>query len=239
MPCPRLFLKHLSFLFQAQQSKSKSLYAYLSTADDFDDEGHNVTSLSGRWKNKHLDGGTEPRTTLLDQETLISDDLGHPHNQYGLTDTEPFPGGYHWWKKKIIDLRSRAPTGWHFGAWIATFQASCVLLVNLIILIYTIYKTGGLSSSGLVFQGDCDTVDHLDIGIHLVINILSTLLLGASNYVLQSLSALTRMEVDEAHERGSWLDIGLQSIDNLKYTSRWKRLVWIFLSAASIPLHLL
>ncbi|KAE9399621.1 hypothetical protein BT96DRAFT_820335 [Gymnopus androsaceus JB14] len=46
------------------------------------------------------------------------------------------------------------------------------------------------------------------------------------------------MEVDEAHERGFWLDIGLQSIGNLKYTSRWKRLVWILLSAASIPLHL-
>ena len=103
---------------------------------------------------------------------------------------------------------------------------------------YTTIKTGG-SSSGLAFQGDCDAVDHLAIGIHLVINLLSTLLLGASNYVLQSLSAPTRMEVDKAHERGSWLDIGLQSIGNLKYTRRWKRLVWILLSAASIPLHLL
>ncbi|KAE9399343.1 hypothetical protein BT96DRAFT_1019516 [Gymnopus androsaceus JB14] len=222
--------------FPLQVLQSKSSYISVSTADD-SEEGYGVTSHSGHWKNKHSDGGMESQTTLLDQETLIPDDLGPLHYQYGLPDTEPFPGSYHWWKKRIIDLHSCAPTGWHFGAWIATFQASCILLINVIILIYTTIKTGG-SSSGLVFQGDCNKVDRLAIGIHLVINLLSTLLLGASNYVLQSLSAPTRTEVDKAHERESWLDIGLQSIGNLKYTSRWKRLVWILLSAASIPLHL-
>ncbi|KAE9390053.1 hypothetical protein BT96DRAFT_738538, partial [Gymnopus androsaceus JB14] len=92
---------------------------------------------------------------------------------------------------------------------------------------------------GVVYQGDCNTVDHLDIGIHLVINILSTLLLGASNYIMQSLSAPTRTEIDQAHKRGSWLDIGVQSMRNLVYTSRWKRWLWISLAVFSIPLHLL
>ncbi|KIK53463.1 hypothetical protein GYMLUDRAFT_178948 [Collybiopsis luxurians FD-317 M1] len=134
-------------------------------------------------------------------------------------------------------LQNRLPTGWRFGAWLATFQAATVLLINIIILIWSAVRTGG-GSSGLVFQGDCNEVDHISIGIHLVINVLSTLLLGASNYIMQSLCAPTRREVDEAHKRGSWLDIGLQSLRNLRYTSRRKRLLWIALSASSIPLHL-
>ncbi|KIK53476.1 hypothetical protein GYMLUDRAFT_178964 [Collybiopsis luxurians FD-317 M1] len=134
-------------------------------------------------------------------------------------------------------LQDRLPTGWHFGAWLATLQAATVLLINIAGLIWSSVRTGG-AISGLVFQGDCNEVDRISIGVHLVINVLSTLLLGASNYIMQSLCAPTRKEVDEAHERGSWLDIGLQSVRNLKYTSRWKRLVWITLSASSIPLHL-
>ncbi|KAF9060840.1 hypothetical protein BDP27DRAFT_1272764, partial [Rhodocollybia butyracea] len=55
---------------------------------------------------------------------------------------------------------------------------------------------------------------------------------------MQSLSAPTRTEVDRAHEKGFWLDIGLQSMHNLKHTSRWKWLLWTLLFASSIPLHL-
>ncbi|KIK53457.1 hypothetical protein GYMLUDRAFT_134315, partial [Collybiopsis luxurians FD-317 M1] len=127
---------------------------------------------------------------------------------------------------------------WRFGAWLATFQAATVLLINIIILIWSAVRAGG-GSSGLVFQGDCNEVDHISIGIHLVINVLSTLLLGASNYIMQSLCAPTRREVDEAHKRGSWLDVGVQSLRNLRYTSRRKRLLWMALSVSSIPLHLL
>ncbi|KIK55855.1 hypothetical protein GYMLUDRAFT_174976, partial [Collybiopsis luxurians FD-317 M1] len=86
--------------------------------------------------------------------------------------------------------------------------------------------------------GDCDTVGHVSIGIHLVINILSTLLLGASNYVIQSLCAPTRSEVEKAHSRGSWLDIGVQSVRNLKHQSRSKRTLWLALFLSSIPLHI-
>ncbi|KIK55864.1 hypothetical protein GYMLUDRAFT_175006, partial [Collybiopsis luxurians FD-317 M1] len=130
------------------------------------------------------------------------------------------------------------PTGWRFGAWLATTQAVAVLFLNIVILIWSSISAGW-SSSGSVFQGDCDTVGHVSIGIHLVINILSTLLLGASNYVMQSLCAPTRSEVDKAHARGSWLDIGVQSVRNLKYQSRSKRTLWLALFLSSIPLHLL
>jgi hypothetical protein len=33
-----------------------------------------------------------------------------------------------------------------------------------------------------LYQGECDKVQHLDIGFHLLINMLSTTLLSASNF---------------------------------------------------------
>ncbi|KIK53553.1 hypothetical protein GYMLUDRAFT_232735 [Collybiopsis luxurians FD-317 M1] len=142
-----------------------------------------------------------------------------------------------YWKRTTENLGSRLPTGWRFGACMATFQAIVVLLLNIVILIWSGMKSRW-SSSGPVFQGDCDTVGHISIGIHLVINVLSTLLLGASNYVMQSLCAPTRSEVDKAHARGSWLNIGGQSLRNLKHQSRSKKLLWLALCTSSIPLHL-
>ncbi|KAF9061623.1 hypothetical protein BDP27DRAFT_1485813 [Rhodocollybia butyracea] len=139
---------------------------------------------------------------------------------------------------KTNEVRSCMPTGWHFGAWIATLQAGVVLLINIITLLVCLGKTGGSIGIAQIFEGDCNTVDHATLGIHLVINVLSTLLLSASNYVMQSLSAPTRNEVDRAHKKGFWLDIGLQSMHNLKRTRGWKRLLWTLLSISSIPLHL-
>ncbi|KAF5381868.1 hypothetical protein D9757_008367 [Collybiopsis confluens] len=138
------------------------------------------------------------------------------------------------WTRRI---KSRLPTGWRFGAWLATFGASVVLLVNIFILVWSATESGG-SPIGIGFQGNCNTMNRYSVGIHLVINVLSTVLLGASNYVMQTLCAPTRDEVNRAHEKGIWLDIGLQSIRNLKYTSRLNRLLWIALSISSIPLHL-
>ncbi|KAF5381870.1 hypothetical protein D9757_008368 [Collybiopsis confluens] len=140
-------------------------------------------------------------------------------------------------RRTITRIKSKLPTGWRFGARFAVFEASAVLLTNILILVWSVAKSGG-NAIGVAFQGDCDTVDHYSVGIHIIINVLSTVLLGASNYSMQTLCAPTREEVDRAHERGIWLDIGLQSMRNLKYTSRIKRTLWVGLAVSSIPLHL-
>lgn len=75
--------------------------------------------------------------------------------------------------------------------------------------------------------------------LHLAICILSSLLLGASNYCMQILSAPTRKEVDAAHAKRKWLSIGVASIKNLLYVDRRKTFVYILLGVSSIPLHLL
>ena len=77
--------------------------------------------------------------------------------------------------------------------------------------------------------------------IHLGINIVSTLLLGASNYCAQLLVAPTRSEVDRAHEKKDWLDIGVPSFRNLwkRRIARKRKATWTLLMISSVFLHLI
>jgi len=72
-----------------------------------------------------------------------------------------------------------------------------------------------------------------------MINILSTLLLSASNYCMQCMSAPTRKEVDEAHAGRKWLDIGIQSLRNVSKIEKKRGVLYCLLAFSSIPLHLL
>ena len=75
--------------------------------------------------------------------------------------------------------------------------------------------------------------------LHLAINVLSTILLSASNYCIQCLSSPTRQEVNKAHANAEWLDIGVPSIRDLRYIG-WRRIItWWLLGLNSVPLHLM
>lgn len=91
--------------------------------------------------------------------------------------------------------------------------------------------------------------------LHICINILSTLLLSASNCeynpksfctsglqaadTMQVISSPTRSEVDKAHQASRWLDIGVPGIRNLISITKTRVVWWALLAISSIPLHLL
>ena len=87
--------------------------------------------------------------------------------------------------------------------------------------------------------GTCDSVRFYNRWLHFLINALSTILLGASNYCAQLLVAPTRKEVDRAHGDKRWLDIGVQSFRNLRTVNTERKVVWVFLMLSSGLLHLL
>jgi hypothetical protein len=118
----------------------------------------------------------------------------------------------------------------HFAVW-----ATIVFLINVTITIWG----STYSKSGVLLEGDCDRVKRLNTGLHVLINVLSTILLSGSNYCMQCLSAPTRSEVDSAHAKGTWLDIGIPSIRNVKHLSRKRTILWVLLALTSLPLHLL
>ncbi|CAH0056929.1 unnamed protein product [Clonostachys solani] len=137
--------------------------------------------------------------------------------------------------------RKWIPTGWKFGTAAAAFLTSIVLIINIVVAIICRAKISsktGSSSIGPVLSGDCASINKIGIGIHLVINIVSTLLLGASNYCMQTLSAPTREDIDKAHKRGSWMDIGIPSLRNIRFVRKRRLLVCLSLALTSIPLHL-
>ncbi|CAO2650076.1 Nn.00g013680.m01.CDS01 [Neocucurbitaria sp. VM-36] len=130
-------------------------------------------------------------------------------------------------------------TGWRFGVLNFAIWASVVFLINLIVTIWG--STATLTEKGVFLDGECAYIKKLNSGLHVLINILSTILLSGSNYCMQCLSAPTRAEVDWAHGnmRRTWLDIGVPGLRNLRHISRWRSFLWCLLGLSSFPLHLL
>ncbi|KAI1099322.1 hypothetical protein F4804DRAFT_337336 [Jackrogersella minutella] len=114
-----------------------------------------------------------------------------------------------------------------------------ILTTNLTLTIYTRLRYPSKKGIGLIYQGDCDTIGKLDQWIHLLINVLSTGILSASNYCIQLQASPTRDDIDRAHREHKWLDIGVPSLRNFGYIGKWRRLCWILLAFCALPFHLM
>lgn len=145
------------------------------------------------------------------------------------------------WRKTLGPILRRLPTGWKLGSTGAAVLTFVILIANISVTAVSyskIRQRGYKTSVAPIRTGDCEDIKELGIVIHLVINILSTLLLGASSYCMQCVSAPTHKDVDRAHANGSWVDIGIPSFRNLRFISRRRLFVWICLCLTSLPLHL-
>jgi hypothetical protein len=129
---------------------------------------------------------------------------------------------------------------WRTSLYMFMGLACAVFIVNTGILAWIVWTRGTNDGVDILYEASCDKTKKVNIGIHLLINILSSALLSASNYCMQCLSAPTRPEVDKAHSKGHWLDIGIPSLHNVVSASfaRRKKLCWWILAFSSFPLHL-
>lgn len=108
-----------------------------------------------------------------------------------------------------------------------------------VVTIYASVTAGVTGGIDTLQHGDCFLTKKLSMWLHVAINMLSTMLLGASNYCMQYSSSPTREEVDEAHLKGSWLGIAVPSVRNLRHIS-WRRVtLWWLLGLGSLPSHLM
>ncbi|THX14844.1 hypothetical protein D6D17_03147 [Aureobasidium pullulans] len=139
----------------------------------------------------------------------------------------------------LPERKSWFKSGWRVGATSAAALATLSLALNLIatVLIARHSKfTAGISS---IYTGNCKMVEKYDTWIHLAINVISTALLSGSNYCMQVLCAPNRKEVDDAHARKRYMDIGVPSLRNLTLIRKEKLLLWCLLGLSSLPLHLM
>lgn len=120
---------------------------------------------------------------------------------------------------------------------LGTTTIVCVINFVLAMILWSHYElTDGVAT---LYQGDCDYVRRMNTGLHILINILSTLLLGASNLTLQLVAAPTRREINNAHRNRAWLDISVPSLRNLGWISRTSLAIWYNLATSPIPIHFL
>ena len=134
-------------------------------------------------------------------------------------------------------------TGWHTGVLACATSVMVVLLINVSLTIYAAtnpeYKMASESGIRTLYEGSCDKSRAIGLWLHLGINVLSTLLLSGSNYTQQCLAAPTRSEIDDAHARRRWMDIGVPSVRNLFRIKAERMFLWMAIGITSIPLHLL
>ncbi|MCJ1403721.1 hypothetical protein MMC11_006944 [Xylographa trunciseda] len=152
------------------------------------------------------------------------------------TDNADVPHPSH---RKSPSATYRHLSGWRKGVAPAAITATIVLCINIGIAIWATTKAGTVDGIGVLYQGACTNSSQINTGLHLAVNILSTLLLGAGNYTMQCLSSPTRAEVDRAHRQGVWLDVGVPSVRNISRIGRGRAVLWVLLGLSSLPLHLL
>ena len=133
---------------------------------------------------------------------------------------------------------------WIKGALLCTWGSGAILLLNIILTLIAIGI--GYSKSGdkhptytELYKGECSVTNGWTTGMHIIINILSTALLAASNYVMQCLSAPTRPDVNEAHTQRKWVDIGTFSIRNFGIMDTKRKVLWVLLFISSFPIHMM
>ena len=127
--------------------------------------------------------------------------------------------------------------GYQFGVVCCASITGIVFLINLISILITTQKINISHGLGTLLRGDCIRTKNSSQWLHLLINLLGTLLLGASNYCMQCLSSPTCKDIDKAHRENMWLDIGVPSLRNLRRIPWNRTLLWGILGISSLPLH--
>jgi len=109
---------------------------------------------------------------------------------------------------------------------------------NIAFLIWAYRVDEPLDGIGTLFEGSCETAGRLNTGAHVVLNVASSLFLGAGNYCMQVLVAPSRSQVRKANLLGSnSYDIGVHSLHNLKQVRLSKQILWLGLCLCSTLLH--
>ena len=104
-------------------------------------------------------------------------------------------------------------SGWRVGVAVGTVATTIVLLTNVISTIY-ITQHYQVVEQGIytIIGSSADSCLKAKKWLHMLINIAGTSLLSASNYCMQCLSLPTRQEVDLAHKKQKWLDVGIPTM---------------------------
>ncbi|TGZ80807.1 hypothetical protein EX30DRAFT_39561 [Ascodesmis nigricans] len=112
-------------------------------------------------------------------------------------------------EKHPSNPRFNKKSHWRSVINLAVFTMGVITFANLLLFVTVLGKHGWGNSTQLLQEGKCKTVKISSTIWHLMINVASTMLLGSSNFIMQCLTAPTRKDVDWAHEKRKFLEIGV------------------------------
>lgn len=129
---------------------------------------------------------------------------------------------------------------WATGIRLSAYANAAVLLVNIVLTIVGA-SYGNQFSSVLVsmYQGNCAHTKRVASGLHIMINILGTILVATSSYCCQLLMAPARQDIDNAHAHRVWLPVGTFNIKMLTLLPRHRKLMWYLMFGTSIAIQLM
>jgi hypothetical protein len=121
------------------------------------------------------------------------------------------------WKRLMV--------GWRGGVAMNVLLGLLILVAGFVCLIYAAGKVSLSASESVIFSGSCVTAGSINSGVHALVNVFVLVLLAGGNYTFQLLSSPTRDEIDGAHAKRKWLDIGIPSVRNLAHIARSRALL--------------
>jgi hypothetical protein len=128
--------------------------------------------------------------------------------------------------------------GWRFGTLMSCCAVATCLVLELALLIYSVRVNQPRRGLGMLYEGNCDKVKKLSILLLLPMNIIGTVLISTSNYVMQSVSAPTRQEVNRSHVGGGFRNIGMPTSYDMLLGRPYKSILWWILALTTVPIHL-
>ncbi|KAK9418971.1 putative DUF6536 domain-containing protein [Seiridium unicorne] len=130
-----------------------------------------------------------------------------------------------------------ASEAWRHGILWCILAGGIIFATTLAITIWAVMKKDK-NGDIILYRGKCQTTNRAMLGGHLVINLFSTVLLGACNYCMHILSSPTRKDIDRLHGKKRTAEIGINSISNVFKLGLPRAIPWLILLACSAPLHL-
>jgi len=130
-------------------------------------------------------------------------------------------------------------TGWRGGVLACVLLVAFCILAEIALLVVGLKLYNAKNGLGTMYHGSCERVKALSTYLLIPLNALGTVTIGSSNYVMQILNAPDRQEVDKAHAKGCFLNIGISSPGNLLHLSKRKRTLYGLLALSTVPFHLL
>jgi len=80
---------------------------------------------------------------------------------------------------------------------------------------------GDFLGSTPIFEGDCNVAGPVNSGVHVIIVTLSILVMLSSDFFVRLAAAPQRSDIIAAHQKAKWMEVGVNSMRNLKYLPQW------------------